>query len=186
MFIHVHRCSQCLYFISLLSTKIKVIKWQYVIQGTGAEVSFDWSNMPWLRMMVEFSYRTRRIMDGIIWDGRQTEESTLRQVADAMVKTGLRDLGYQHLGFLFFRCFWRDVFEANDLGRRNVEESECLFLKVHGTSDLNLPWFHAPLSRAQALYIFTKDWHQKSLERHFQANLLQTHSSNSLIPSYSH
>ncbi len=137
------------------------------------------------RMMVEFSYRTRRIMDGMIWDGLQTEESTLRQVADAMVKTGLRDLGYQHLVF-FFRCFWRDVFETNDLGRRNVEESECLFLKVHGTSDLNLPWFHAPLSRAQALYIFTKDWHQKSLERHFQANLWQTHSSNSLIPSYSH
>lgn len=48
-----------------------------------------------------------------------------------------------------------------------------------------LPWLHAVLSRAQAFYIVTKYWHQKSLERHVQANLWETHSSNSLIPSYS-
>ena len=75
-------------------------KCQYIIRGTGAVFLFIGEICHDFSMMVEFSYRTLRIMDGIIWDGRQTEESTLRQVADAMVKTGLRDLGYQHLEFL--------------------------------------------------------------------------------------
>ena len=104
MFIDVHSAyTSSVFYLRKYSTKVSAD----IIRGTGGFVFlFIGVICHNFSMMVEFSYRTLRIMDGIIF-GRQSQESTLRQVADAMVKTGLRDLGYQHLEFL--RCFWRDV-----------------------------------------------------------------------------